>query len=105
MRLSCKENHAKLDCSEKIAAVIHRKAAPMPGNDAVGDMISSKRKKGADTPEEKLPSATRIIGFDGPEVIWGLSESIPVSLANDKIRPATPEQTGVPLRAWSSNRY
>ena len=37
-------------------------------------------------------SATRIIGFDGPKVVWGLNESLPVCLATDKIRPATQEQ-------------
>ena len=55
-------------------------------------MISFKRKQGAKTPEEEWSSATRIIGFDGPKVVWGLNESIPVCLATDKIRPATQEQ-------------
>ena len=91
-RLACKEEHAKIDCSQKVAAVIARKAAPLPGNYAVGDLISFKREAGAETPQDKWSSATRIIGFDGPKVVWGINESIPVSLALDKIRPATPEQ-------------
>ena len=33
-----------------------------------------------------------MIGFDGPKVVWGLHESIPVCLAIDKIRPATQAQ-------------
>ena len=56
-------------------------------------MISFKREnQGATTPEEQWSTATRIIGFDGPKVVWGLSESILVCLSIDKIRPATQEQ-------------
>ena len=54
IRLACKEAHAKLDCSRKLAAVTLRKAAPIPGKYAVGDMISFKREnQGATTPEEQ----------------------------------------------------
>ena len=93
MRLAFKEQHTKIDSSKKVAAVTLRKAAPVPGKYAVGDLVSFKREQGADTPEDKWSSATRIIGFDGPKVVWGLNESLPFCLEIDKIRPATPEQT------------
>ena len=39
IRLACKEAHARMDCSRKFASVIHRKAAPVSGEYAVGDLI------------------------------------------------------------------
>ena len=59
----------------------------------VGDLIAFKRKQGATTPEQLWSPATRIIGFDGPEVVWGLCEGAPVCVAIDKIRPSTPAET------------
>ena len=59
----------------------------------MGDLICFKRENtGARTPEEKWSSPTRIIGFDGSKVVWGLNETVPVCLAIDKIRPATPDE-------------
>ena len=39
IELACKEAHARIDCSRRVAAVTLRKAAPLPGNYAVGDLI------------------------------------------------------------------
>ena len=60
---------------------------------AVGDLISFKRKQGAPTGEVLWSTPTRIIGFDGDRVAWGLCEGLPVCLATDKIRPCTPAET------------
>ena len=48
-----------------------------------------KREADAKTPGDKWSTVTRIIGFDGQKVVWGLNETLPVCLAIDKIRPAT----------------
>ena len=65
IRLACQEGHAQVDCSRKVAAVTCRKAAPLPGNYKVGDLVSFKREAGSHgDPEEKWSSATRIIGFE-----------------------------------------
>ena len=69
IRLACKEAHVRMDCSRKFASVIHRKAAPISGDYAVGDLICFKREKDAKTPEEQWSSVTRIVGFDGPKVV------------------------------------
>ena len=93
MRLACKKAFAEMDCSHRIASLTVRKAAPTPGDYAVGDIICFRRDNtGARTPEERWSSPTRIIGFDGPKVVWGLNETVPVCLAIDKIRPATPAE-------------
>ena len=92
MRLACKKGFAETDCSMRVVKVILRKAAPLPGDYAVGDLVCFKREAGATTPEDRWSRPTRTIGFDGPKIVWGLNESIPVCLALDKIRPATPSE-------------
>ena len=93
MRLACKRAFAEEDCSRRVASNILRKAAPIPMKYAVGDLISFKRKQGADRPDNLWSTPTRVIGFDGENVIWGLCEGVPVCLATDKVRPCTPAET------------
>ena len=65
IRLSCKRAFAEADCSHKVANVTLRKAAPVLGEYAVGDLICYKREnQGAVTPEGKWSSPTRVLGFD-----------------------------------------
>ena len=53
IRLACQEGHAQVDCSRKVAVVTCRKAAPLPGNYKVGDLVSFKREAGSHgDPEE-----------------------------------------------------
>ena len=94
MRLACKRSFAQSDCSRRVASVILRKAAPIPMDYAVGDLISFKRKQGSKRRVDKLWSTpTRLIGFDGEKSAWGLCEGVPVCVATDKIRPCSPEET------------
>ena len=92
-RLACKKAFAEVDCSDGVARAVLRKAAPVQKEYAVGDSISFKRKQGADTVEQLWSTPTRIIGFDGDRIVWGLCESLPVCLAIDKIRPCTSSET------------
>ena len=77
-RLACKKAFADEDCSVRVSKSILRKSAPIPADNAVGDLVSFKRKQGAKTPEEMWSPATRIIGFDGEKTCWGLCEGVPV---------------------------
>ena len=53
VRLACKKAFAEADCSQKNASITLRKAAPAPGEYAVGDLICFKRENtGERTPEE-----------------------------------------------------
>ena len=58
----------------------------------MGDLVEFKRIQGAKTEEAKWSPATRIIGFDGENVVWGLCNGVPVCVATDKIRRCTPEK-------------
>ena len=60
---------------------------------AVGDMISFKHIQGAKTEEQKWSSPTRLIGFDGNKLAWGLREGVPVCLDTDKMRPCAQAET------------
>ena len=75
MKLACKKAFAQTDCSRIVASSILRKAAPVPMDYAVGDMISFKRKQGSKNRVDRLWSTpTRLIGFDGEKPAWGLCE-------------------------------
>jgi hypothetical protein len=50
VRLECKRQFAQVDCIKKVAAVQLRKAAPVPGKYAVGDLICFRREADAKTP-------------------------------------------------------
>ena len=89
IRTACRKAFAEHDCSRRVKASILRKSAPLQKEYAVGDLISFKRKQGAHTPDQMWSTPTRIIGFDGPKVAWGLCEGVPVCVATDKIRPCT----------------
>ena len=77
----------------------------------MGDLVEFKRDQGAKTPEERWSTVTRLIGFDGDKVAWGLCEGVPVCVSTDKIRPASPEKVlaymylnGVSLSDYTSAR-
>ena len=89
LRLACKKAFAENDCSKRVAKNILSKAAPVQMDYSVGDLVSFKRKQGAHTQDQLWSTPTRIIGFDGDKVAWGLCEGVPVCVATDKIRPCT----------------
>ena len=77
MRMTCKKAFAQADCSRRVATSILRKAAPIPMDYAVGDMISFKRKQGSKNRVDRLWSTpTRLIGSDGEKTAWGLCEGV-----------------------------
>ena len=57
------------------------------------DIVVFQRIQGAKSDVDKWHPGSRIIGFDGSKVIWGLCEGVPVCVATDKVRPANPAET------------
>ncbi len=78
IRTAFRKAFAEEDCSKRVAKSLLRKSALIQADYAVGDLISFKRKQGADTPEQMWSTLTRLIGFDGPKVAWGFCEGVPV---------------------------
>ena len=73
MRFECKKAFAEPDCSSKLAKLVLRKSAPVPGDYTVGYIVCFRRDNtGARTPEETWSTPTRIIGFDGPPCSLGI---------------------------------
>ena len=103
IRAQAKQEFVRLDTSKRVKRALAHKAAPIPMDYQVGDLISFKRKQGANSEAEKWSTASRVIGFDGRHLghtdekcMWVLCESLPVSVAVDKIRQCTPEE----ILAW-----
>ena len=80
MRLACKKAFAEEDCSKRVARNILSKAAPIPMDYAVGDLVSFKRKQGAKTQEQLWSTPTRLIGFDGEQVVFAIDDAGVVGL-------------------------
>ena len=103
VRAQAKKEFVRLDTSKRVKRALAHKAAPIPLDYQVGDLISFKRKQGAESEEEKWSTASRVIGFDGRHLghteekcMWVLCESLPVCVAVDKVRPCTPDE----ILAW-----
>ena len=74
IRTACRRAFAAEDCSMRVKRNLLRKSAPMKGQYSVGDLIEFRREQGAKTDEERWSTATRIIGFEGDSIVWGLCE-------------------------------
>ena len=75
-----------------VARAILRKSAPVIGNDQVVNLACFHHKDGV-TPESRWSTALRIIGFQGENNVWLLTEGVPVCAATDKIQPCTPAES------------
>eukprot|EP00973_Karenia_brevis_P083343 11559152-Karenia_brevis.AAC.1 len=56
---------------------------------AVGDLVYFRRSREEQNPDRRWSTSTRISGFDGEKVAWGLCEALLVAVATYKIRPCT----------------
>ena len=68
MRTSARRAFVHADCSKRVARSILRKMVPVPGKYSVGDLVCFKRNQGADTAGTRWSAASRIIGFDVPNI-------------------------------------
>ena len=53
------------DSSVRVQKAMLRKAAPLPGEYKVGDVVAFQREQGAVTEDDRWNPGSRIIGFDG----------------------------------------
>ena len=87
-RMAARKAFVKEDCGKRVARATLRKAAPLPGNYGVGDVVCFLKEQTAETQEDRWSPASRIVGFEGEKVCWLLCEGVPVCVAVDRIRPA-----------------
>ena len=71
-----------------------RKAAPLPGEYKVGDVVVFQREQGAVTEDDRWNPGSRIIGFDGEggKTCWVINGGVPFCVATDQLRPCTPAE-------------
>ena len=67
--------------SRRVAKALLRKAAPINKEYGVGDLVCFK------TEQSGWSTASRVIGFEGPKIVWLIHQELPVCVALDRLRP------------------
>ena len=75
-RASARKAFVKYDCGLRVSKAFLRKAAPVPGNYQVGDLVSFCR-------EPRKGEAGRLIGFEGARTCWIICDGLPVCVAKE----------------------
>ena len=80
LRASARRAFIREDCGRRVARAQLRKAAPLAGENATGDIVCYRKDHQGWSP------ACRLVGFDGNKTAWLIC---PVCAAVDRLRPAT----------------
>ena len=79
-----------LDCSSRVSRALTRNASSLPREYAVGDLVTFRRdnQKGGTT----WSPTSRVIGHEGERNLWLLCGNVPVLVANQNVKIATPTE-------------
>ena len=91
-RQKAKEAFVQVDSASRIQRALCRKAAPMPLDYKVGDIVSYQRDQGARNEETRWQRGARIVGFDGNKTAWCIVDGAPVCVSTERMRPCTPAE-------------
>ena len=69
------------DLSRRVAKAILRKSVPITKEYGVSDLVCLK------TEQSGWSTASRIIGFEGPKIVWLIHQGTPICAALDRLRP------------------
>ena len=83
LRASARRAFIREDCGRRVARAVLRKAAPLVGEYATGDIVCYRKE------DQGWSPACRLIGFDGNKTAWLICAGTPVCAAVDRLRPAT----------------
>ena len=83
LRASARRAFIREDCGRRVARAVLRKAAPLVGEYATGDIVCYRKE------DQGWSPACRLIGFDGNKTTWLICAGTPVCAAVDRLRPAT----------------
>ena len=81
IRETARKAFVREDLSRRVAKAILRKAAPVSKEYGVGDLVCFK------TDQSGWSTASRVIGFEGPKVVWLIHQGTPICAALDRLRP------------------
>ena len=83
LRASARRAFIRENCGRRVARAVLRKAAPLIGEYATGDIVCYRKN------DQGWSSACRLVGFDGNKTAWLICARVPVCAAVDSLRPAT----------------
>ena len=83
LRASARRAFTREDCGRRVARAVLRKATPLAGEYATGDIVCYRKE------DLGWSRACRLIGFDGNKTAWLICAGTPVCAAVDRLRPAT----------------
>ena len=73
------------DCGRRVARAVLRKAAPLVGEYATGDIVCYRKN------DQGWSPACRLVGFDGNKIAWLICAGVPMCAAVDLLRPTSSE--------------
>ena len=83
LRASARQAFIREDCGRRVARAVLRKAAPLAGEYATGDIVCYRKN------DQGWSPACRLVGFNGNKTAWLICAGVPVCAAVDRLRPAT----------------
>ena len=83
LELRLVEQFIREDCGRRVARAVLRKAAPLVGEYATGDIVCYRKE------DQGWSPACRLVGFDGNKTAWLICAGTPVCAAVDRLRPPT----------------
>ena len=79
-----------LDCSKRVQRAMTKNTSPFPRDFEVGDLVTFRRdnQRGG----TKWSPTSRVIGHEGERNLWLLCGNVPVLVANQNVKVATPSE-------------
>ena len=87
LRASARRAFIRQNFGRRVARAVLRKAAPVVGEYATGDIVCCRKQ------DQRWSPACRLISFDGNKTAWLICAGTPVCAAVDRLRPATSAET------------
>ena len=101
-RLEAQKAYVHLDCSRRVQRALTKNASAIPRDYQVGDLVTFRRdtQRGGTS----WSPTSRVIGFEGSRNVWVLCGNVPVLVAVQNLRVASPSEAlahsvlhGVPI--------
>eukprot|EP00435_Cladocopium_sp_Y103_P010747 s1054_g2.t2 len=89
-RIEAQKAYVHLDCSRRVPRALTRNASAFPREYSVGDLVAFRRdnQRGGTS----WSPASRVIGHEGPKNLWLLCGNVPVLVAAQNVRIASPSE-------------
>ena len=89
-RIEAQKAYVHLDCSRRVQRALTKNASAFPREFSIGDLVTFRRdnQRGGTS----WSPTSRVIGHEGPKNLWLLCGNVPVLVASQNVRIASPSE-------------